>query len=634
MSLWAWRDFVVRKRTASSRELIQKSIQEKDFVTARSALLAFVDPALRESKEREIRTAELKQGLLVRDYSLLRLALGDNDSDWIDPNLLESAELQLAREAVQLGQTDVYKKYSDKWFAKTAFSGQWILLQADYLLAAGKPEEALKYLKEATLTGPEDALRYARLALIEAKEPWKAIQTLDQGLSKDPKNAELLSFRAQIQEAGGRVQDARLDYVAAVLSDRKNPLHRDILANFYLRNGDLRAAAETWHGAAEETGLGLYAMKAWFWFRMSGTRPSTPIPSCPKDAWKDFVTALAGIPDHIFWDPSLESTLPLGAGTESRPEITWLRLLESIRNQDTGLALSRLNSGFPHSAEDLWPGLAVRLLANLSAIENQDPRSVLAGRIVPSVSDGAHTFLRKFHRWASSSGNETEHKEFETWLSQPESMAGTLLASGWPGAAMILANGNQYTSTKPLPDWLDYGYAKSLLHRDGKTQALLWLESLPSRGAAATLLMGEIQLTSNAITEGLATLEKITSMDSPYASRASWTLAFAALDRGDSVKARQIVNSNVQLAESVQGKEIIARAALAEGLREEAIQIYEGLGEQSGDAMVFLSKEAYARKDFEQARKWTAILARRHPERPEFRKNLIKIDELEKLDKP
>jgi hypothetical protein len=50
--------------------------------------------------------------------------------------------------------------------------------------------------------------------------------------------------------------------------------------------------------------------------------------------------------------------------------------------------------------------------------------------------------------------------------------------------------------------------------------------------------------------------------------------------------------------------------------------------------MIYLSKEAFAAKDFKQAREWTAQLARTFPERPEFRKNLLKIDEADKAARP
>jgi len=132
----------------------------------------------------------------------------------------------------------------------------------------------------------------------------------------------------------------------------------------------------------------------------------------------------------------------------------------------------------------------------------------------------------------------------------------------------------------------------------------------------------------------LLVLGKIAAGESPHASRAAWTLALAELDRGNPAKAREITLAAPALAAGVQGKEILARCALAEGSRAETLRIYQELGEQSVDAMIFLSKEAFAGGDFEQARKWTAKLAQRFPEQPSFRQNLIKIDAAEKLKKP
>lgn len=108
----------------------------------------------------------------------------------------------------------------------------------------------------------------------------------------------------------------------------------------------------------------------------------------------------------------------------------------------------------------------------------------------------------------------------------------------------------------------------------------------------------------------------------------------AALDQGDLKRARELTLAHSNLAESTQGKEILARVSLGEQDRPAAVKIYQELGENSVDAMIFLSKEAFAAKDWAQARKWTAALARRFPERPEFRRNLLKIEEAEKAAKP
>jgi tetratricopeptide (TPR) repeat protein len=198
----------------------------------------------------------------------------------------------------------------------------------------------------------------------------------------------------------------------------------------------------------------------------------------------------------------------------------------------------------------------------------------------------------------------------------------------------MVGHAEQLVADPDAPEWFDYGYAKSLLLRDGKEPARKWLESLPTRSIAAELLLGELRLTSGAVEQGLATLGKIAAGESPHAGRAAWTLALAELDRGNSAKARQITLAAPALASSVPGKELLARIALAEGDRTETLRIYQELGDQSADAMIFLSKEAFAGGDFEQARKWTGKLAQRFPEQPEFRQNLIKIDQAEKPKTP
>ena len=629
-----WRREVVAKRSKISIKTIQQGVGDGDFVSARSALQGLADPVQRREKEREIRTAELQHALEVRDTGLIRMAMGNEGGDWMDPKIVESADLELAREAVHARDFASYDACASKWKGKSAAPGRWLLLEADQLLAHKLPEDALKLLKGTRLPGAEDALRLVRIALLESKEPWKAMTTIDEGLIADPRNADLLSFRAQIEEAAGRMADARLDYVAAVLSERRNPLYRDILANFYLRTGDTSAAAETWRDAALDTGLGVYAFKSWFWSRMSGARLTPPVSMCREKNWREIVAKLSETGDDRFWSESLDAAISTIRGGGRRPEVAWLKVLEAIRTNDIQGARKQLESGFPRDADQLCPGLVPRLLAHLAAVDGGDARTAIAGRAIPEPAAGAHPMLEEFATWARNPGKTPANARFESWLAQPQSVVGILMASGWPGAALIAGKGEHLRPAGQWPEWFDYGYAKSILGRDGKESARAWLEGLPSRGTAAELLLGEIQLTSGATEQGLERLRTIASTGSMHAARAAWTLALAELDRGKPAAAREIVRNDPALAGSVQGSEILARAALAEGSKDETLRIYQELGEKSADAMIYLSKEAFAAGDFEDARKWTGALARRFPEQPAFRKNLLKIDETDPSRKP
>jgi hypothetical protein len=630
---WSWRKFVLTKRSEQSMTIIQTSLENEDFVTAKSALLGISDPVVRAEKEKNVRVAELEKAISISDLSLIRMDIGDKLAETLDPKLLESADIKLARDVLQKKEFKAYETYKLKWQDKSAYAGQWLILDVDALFAKKLPEEARSLLKSAKLSGVDDAQRYVRLALLDAKEPWKAMESLDLGLKSDPRNADILAFRAQIQEAAGRLADARLDYVAAVLSERKNPLYRDILANFYLRVGDISAAAETWREAAEDTNLGVYAMKSWFWSTVSGNRLSKPLVPCRQEDWSDLVTAILQVPDAVFWSASLDAAISEIRGVVNRPEFLWMKLLESLRSKDYAGARKRLEIDFSKEAEEIRPGLALRILSHLDAIDGKDPRSSHAGKVIPVIEKEAHPFLLQYAKWVNRTLNADENARYEKWLAQPEALISMFFSVNWAGAAVILGEGDKLAVTD-APDWFGYSYAKSLQLRDGKDPAKKWLESLAKRSPAADLLLGEILLTSGSTDEGLSILQKISADDTELSSRAAWTLALLELDRGQPEKAREVLMKVPSLANATQGKEILARIFLAEGARAETLRIYQELGESSADGMIFMSKEAFSVGDYDQALKWTGVLARLFPDQPDFRKNILKIEEARNLKKP
>jgi hypothetical protein len=336
----------------------------------------------------------------------------------------------------------------------------------------------------------------------------------------------------------------------------------------------------------------------------------------------------------MFWNASLDASFVSVHGGNARPEVVWLRLLESLRKHDLKAAGRQLNIGFPREAERLWPDLALHMRVHLAARDGENPRLPLGGVEASPVADDAHPFLLGFFQWAKRMDGAGSNKPFEVWLARPGALVGLLMGTGWSGAALIMGDGGKFVPEPNTPEWFDYGYAKSILRRDGKEAARQWLKSVPARSSAAELFLGELLLTSGALEQGLASLQTVAAGQSPHASRASWTLALTELDRGNTAMARQITLAAPTLAASVPGKEILARIALAEGKRAETRSIYQELGEQSADAMIFMSKEAFAAGDFEQAIQWTEKLARRYPEQPAFRQNLLEIEAATKRGKP
>lgn len=626
--LWFWRQSVIQKRAAWSVKAIDAALESRDFVSARSALDGVKDQELREKRSREIRERELADAIQRRDSAVIRQTATPEVGAELPKELLEKADLILAREAVWTRDFAKATALREKWQKQSQVPMSWRLLEVDQLAASGNKEKAREILRSDEWTGDMKALRFARLALLDAREPWKAMESIDEGLKINPREPELLSFRAQIQEAAGRIADARLDYVAAVLSEPANPLYRDMLANFQMRIGEPSNAADTWRDGAAETKVGIFAFKAWFWSKMIGIPLSRPLPKLEQPGWKEVTDAILELPDGAFLSPQLDHALSALRELKDRPEMAWLKVLDALARKDWQRAAERLDWGFPADADALIPGMASRLYVNAMVVAGSDARAASKGRKFPDLSSDAHPYLLEFEQWRAR--NTKQEDPFVGWMKQPASLVAMLYAHGWQGAAVDLGGGAKLTLTGEWPKWFDYGYARCLLARSGPQVSQQWLETLPRQSEAAKLTYAEILLTQGKPEEGLKKLSEIAQQPSPHASRAAWTLALAELDRGNIKAASDVVNAQAELRESVPGQEILARCALVEQKRDVATSIYTKLGEQSVDAMIFLSKEAFGAKNWAEARKWTVLLARRFPSEPKFRENLLNIDAAEK----
>jgi len=624
--VWSWRHRVLDRQESMAGPAIEKSLKAGDFLGARAVLKRVSDPLKRADWEHKIRGGELEQGLKVRDVDMLQLALGDDGAPWLEAAQRERAALVLARHAVQAGDRARYDALAAPWKESKTLEGQWFLLEADRLIGEKQRDEAKAWLDGRKLAGREEAQRQARLALLDAKDPVAAWKSIEAGLSADPRNADLLSFRGQLLEALGRREDARFSYVMAIVAEPDNPLHRDTLANFYRRLGRLPEAVDTWREAAQQTGLGVYGFKAWFWGRVSGHEVHKALPACKQVGWNEVIPLLGDLQTGPFTSSELQSALRRLPGKSARPEMEWMTWLEALRSGD--LAKVDETSGLSKEARALWPGLAERVKACAAASHGRDPRVAIAGADKVKPSGDEHSFVHAFQTWSSGGMSEEEQKAFEVSLARPDSVIGALLASGWAGAALDLAGGATYTLEAGAPEWLGYGYAKSLQERDGVSVARAWLEKAPGRTPASDLLLGELRVADKAVDEGIKLIAQVASGKSEHAGRARWTLAMIALEKGDGPGARAAVEGDAELAASPRGAEILARAALLEGKRDEATAIYRKISPESADALIFLSKEAFAAAHYDEAEDLTRKLVDRFPEELKFRQNLQKIQEL------
>ncbi|BCU79568.1 hypothetical protein [Luteolibacter sp. LG18] len=625
--LFVWRRSVLQRHQAEAGQVIDGMLETKDFVSARALLRSIGDEGKRTELEHRIRGKELAHGLEVRDPDLLQAALGGDGATWLDARERERAALILARHALQAKEPGNYEKLVSAWKDAGAMPNQWYLLEEDRLIGEGHRDEAMQWLGGRKLEGSDDAYRLARLALLQAKEPASAWRAIEEGLKADPRNGDLLAFRGQFLELLGKPEEARLSYVAAVLAEPGNPLHHEALANFYRRMGRLGEAVETWRDAADKTGLGVYGFKAWFWEKVSGERPVRKPAECRQLGWHEVMDAIGRVPAGDFSSVELEGALARLPGKQKRPEGAWLAFLQTLKSGNGAKMTDAVEKGVGPEARALWPELAERLAACVMASQGKDPRLavVSAEKIRPTGAE--HEFAGKFRAWMAHASSDAEDKAFEGLLARPDSAIGALLASGWPGAALDLAGAGAFAPAPAPPEWLVFGYAKALQQRDGAAVARSWLERIPARGEASELLLGELLLADHQQEAGLQVLTRIAGGGGPHAGRARWTLALQALEKGDAPAVRKAVESDPELASGARGGELLARAALLEDKRAEAEAIYRRISGESADAMIYLAKEAFSARRYDEAESLTRQLVDRFPEEPGFRQNLRKIQE-------
>ena len=95
---------------------------------------------------------------------------------------------------------------------------------------------------------------------------------LAKGLScRTWRNPYVRTFRGNFLEMGGRLDDARTEYVAAHLLEPENPRFLDNLAMYYVRRGAYDLALDTFADVPDERIHWPSPLKHVFWKRVSGS---------------------------------------------------------------------------------------------------------------------------------------------------------------------------------------------------------------------------------------------------------------------------------------------------------------------------------------------------------------------------
>jgi len=540
----------------------------------------------------------------------------------------EAASIMVARSMLATRDFEEFTTLRSSWQQIKSRPESWFALDIDALIVQGEVEKAIEKLQDSSLEGEADAVRLTRLALLTSnlQEAWGY---LERAFRIAPKNPDVRSFRAQILERMGKRDMARVEYVAAHLTDTSNPLYRDQLAEFYRRYDRLDLAVQTWAQDLDDRSADFIWLKALFWSKVATpTSLDSATPSDLYGALAPLVMYLQDLPQEAFWDEGVVKKYALNTRgfLEQRQEIYWLRILQAIKDDREQQAYELLLSHpFKRSS---WNPDIEQALEQVLAYRLEQPQPVDAQGFFSrkGPASGKHQLFGQLDRLTTA---QVPEPALRNLLQSKAIFPAIFMAGGWREAALQLRAHENLSDT--FPDWFAYGMAQSIRFNRGAEQALHFIEK-QKQTSHVRLLKGELLLASGKLEAGMEQLELLSGSDSAIGFRAAWLLTLAYRDMNEVAKARGTLAKQPQLGKSITGQEIKARIALAEGRPDDADSIYTSLKTTSPEAMAWLAKKAFRAKEWQTARDMTMALQKQYPDRMQLRANLNAIDEAELED--
>ncbi|MGZ0655025.1 hypothetical protein ACWPKS_05405 [Coraliomargarita sp. W4R72] len=544
----------------------------------------------------------------------------------------ESAALWWMRVQMHLDAPEPVEQLKAHWpESKRAYPDRWRLLEADTLIREGENTRALESLNSWQGVGNDEVNRQVRIALLAGDDRASIIAALNAAYVAMPRSPELRGISAEFSERMGDLTIARRNYVAAFLLEPENPLYGHLLAKFYLRSSALPQAIQTWRDSYEASGDQRAWWNVWFWERVTRPRGEVLTPAV-GEWWGAITQMLAETNDDAFLSSEfLADYIRPPAILTNSEAYYWLWTLELIREKDEAAALEVLRN-MPKERVSVAPELQACLSALLEwRVEGTWPRGI-AFNAGPRV----HRWLRFLEDYRPNNAPDASEplSTMESFLASDYAVGSLLLANGWFAAADRLLS-------SPVPESLYKGEAALnwLPFADTKTQASL-------HGSAAGLarsqayaddpavqgLTGELLLLDGQTEAGLAQLNRAIETSGPVGYRAAYLAALAALEQHDWEHLQGIFTQRPDLAQSVPGRELQARTALAQDQSDTAARIYASLGAESMEGCVYRYQTAIKGEDYAAARAALEMLLNLAPNEPKFREWLNELNTLDGSD--
>ncbi len=377
-----------------------------------------------------LRIAALEQTCNVAEMA----ALYDETPDAFTER--EAAALLVARAQVEADRFDAYEALRSGWRKRETQTVEWLILEANLLERQDKVRNAYALLSEHKFTGVPEALRLARLALLQ-RDVSRSQAIMAQAAKGAPQHPEVLRCQALWYETQSQHDVAQKAWEAVRRAAPDNPFYKDGHAEFYRRQGHYKEALQVWSSALAPPTLDIVWLKTLFWSRVALPIAALPaVLASPPGELKPLIEFIRNLPPDQFWDSTgFEAIAQEHVAFHGRQEVFWLRLLHALHTRKEAEALALVNlSGFaarswhPVLERSLVWILTCRRIGNLGAANICSTPCVSASpaffEMLDKVSNGD---LENVPVWAPQV------------LESPNAFAAVFAAAGWREAAKRLS---------------------------------------------------------------------------------------------------------------------------------------------------------------------------------------------------
>lgn len=556
----------------------------------------------------------------------------------------EQAAQLIAGRLLQDRQWNDYADLKARWQGKEKDPIQWLFLDSEAQAIQGNYSTAANLLTSRSFTGKEETDRLVRLALLHiVEDPKLSWNYLSEASIKDPDNADLNAFKANLLASVGKHDMALTEYIQAIQKNPQNLFLREQLADVYLQKGNFEPAMEVMEDSLYAPSTDAAWLKALFWSRMASPLKNawkmSDIPQGPLTPLASYIFAL---PKNAFWHAAtFERTPALAAYLKTRQETFWLRLSEALKkgNETEARLLLEQNPFQPVS----WaPTIENALKATLDYrsarfSDANEPLPPPKSKIIPksTLDEGEADIamqlskqqfkdtLQELYEAQKQGGTPPAvPQDIDQLLLSKEAFAAIFLAYDWQEAALQLHKLHIITPT--FPDWVVY-YLTLAMNNNRDSKTALHFASPQKATPETSLLIAHLAQSLGLAKTAQEELATVYQRDDKLGYLAAQQLSKLYLEQNNVKAAKETILAQPLLANDVRGKEMLARIAIMEGNPDMATAFYTDIVEESPEAKSFLMRKAYTDKDWAKARQLAEELLAQHPDSQQLQENLQRI---------